>query len=204
VKIIFAIKEAIIVEGNYDKIKLQQIVDAVIITTDGFGIFSNTEKMKLIRRLAEKDGIIVFTDCDGAGFLIRNYIKECIPPQYVKHAYIPEIKGKEKRKDNPGKEGLLGVEGMKDSLIIDALKNARCNTIEENFPKTQWITIDDFFRDELHGRPYSRKLRQKLTEELSLPSRISTKALLDVLNRLYTMDEYKKIIERIKVDTNLV
>lgn len=122
------IKEAIIVEGNYDKIKLSSCVDALILTTDGFGVFKNREKLELIRTLAEQIGVILLTDADRAGFTIRNYVKQGIGKDKLKHAYIPDIKGKEKRKDTPSKEGLLGVEGMEKELLIDALLKAGCDS----------------------------------------------------------------------------
>jgi len=195
---IIKLKEAIIVEGIYDKIKLQQIVDATIITTDGFSIFSDREKMQLIRALAEKKGIVVLTDSDRAGFLIRSYLKESVDPQYVKHAYIPEVKGVEKRKTSPGKEGLLGVEGLKEDVIIDALKRSGCTLDTDGLVEGKKITKTDLYLDGLHGKPNSCDMRNKLKRLLHLPSRISSNALLDVLNTLYTYEEYKKLIETLK------
>lgn len=206
------IQEAIIVEGTYDKIKLSQIVDATIITTGGFSIFKNKDKMELIKKLACKTGIVVLTDSDRAGFLIRNYIKQCVPSQYVKHAYIPEIKGVEKRKRIPGKEGLLGVEGIKNALIEEALRKAGCviNTEEqisakdnscmngEKLTKAREITKVDFYNDGLTGKPNSTDLRRKLTQKLDLPSKISTNGLLQVLNTLCGYDKYVEIIKEIK------
>ncbi len=191
------IKEAIIVEGTYDKIKLDQMVDTTIITTGGFGIFKDSSKMELIKRLAETNGIIILTDSDRAGFLIRNHIKQCIPAQYIKHAYIPEVKGKEKRKTVPGKEGLLGVEGINNRQIEEALKKAGCR-VEKTGQTTDHpikITKTDFYEDGLTGSVNSRKLRKKLTDQLNLPSRISANALLDVLNTLYTYEEYKEMMK---------
>ncbi|MDK2809526.1 MAG: ribonuclease [Petroclostridium sp.] len=196
------IKEAIIVEGTYDKIKLGQIVDATIITTNGFSIFKDRSKMELIKKLAEKTGIVVLTDSDRAGFMIRNYIKQCIPAQYVKHAYIPEIKGIEKRKTIPGKEGLLGVEGVKSMLIREALRNAGCvvEGEDEITPEGRRITKVDLYDDGLIGKTNSCELRKKLTDRLSLPSRISTNALVDVLNKLYNYAQYKKVIKDLDRD----
>jgi ribonuclease M5 len=195
---IIKLKEAIIVEGIYDKIKLQQIVDATIITTDGFSIFSDKEKMQLIRTLAKKKGIVVLTDSDRAGFLIRSYLKESVDPQYVKHAYIPEIKGVEKRKVTPGKEGLLGVEGLKDAVIIDALKRSGCTLDTDGPAQGKRITKTDLYLDGLHGKPNSRDMRNKLKRLLHLPTRISANSLLDVLNTLYTYEEYKKLMEALE------
>ncbi|WHH57015.1 DUF4093 domain-containing protein [Petroclostridium sp. X23] len=191
------VKEAIIVEGTYDKIKLDQMVDATIIITGGFSIFKDNTKIELIRKLAEKTGIVVLTDSDRAGFLIRNYIKQCVPAQFVKHAYIPDIKGKEKRKTIPGKEGLLGVEGVNNALILKALKNAGCIIVDESRTDIQEKKIlrTDLYEDGFIGSPNSSDLRQKLTRYLNLPSRISTNALLDVLNTLYGYKKYKEIID---------
>lgn len=196
------IKEAIIVEGTYDKIKLGQLVDTVIVTTGGFNLFKDHKKLELIKKLAEKSGIVVLTDSDRAGFLIRNYIKQHIPAQYVKHAYIPEIKGKEKRKTLPGKEGLLGVEGIKNTLIEEALRKAGCviEATGEINRNGSTITKTDFYMDGLTGQPDSRILRKKLTDKLGLPSRISTNALLEVLNQLYSYEQYKQCIKEIKKD----
>jgi ribonuclease M5 len=191
------VKEAIIVEGTYDKIKLGQMVDATIIITGGFSIFKDDDKIELIRKLAEKTGIVVLTDSDRAGFLIRNYIKQCIPVQFVKHAYIPDIKGKEKRKTIPGKEGLLGVEGVNNALILKALENAGCTIVNENRTDIQERKIlrTDLYEDGFIGSPNSSDLRQRLTKYLNLPSRISTNGLLDVLNTLYGHKKYKEIID---------
>ena len=191
------VREAIIVEGIYDKIKLDQIIDAHIITTNGFSIFKDKDTVELIKRIAEKTGIVILTDSDRAGFLIRNYIKQWVPGEYIKHAYIPEIKGKEKRKTMPGKEGILGVEGIKPEIIIEALKKAGCLVEERDQvnPSHKKITKTDLYDDGLIGKKNSKVLRKKLTDKLNLPSRISTNALLQVLNTLYNYEEYKKLIK---------
>ncbi len=212
------IVEAIIVEGTYDKIKLSGIVDTMIITTGGFSIFKDAKKIQLIKKLAEKTGIIIFTDSDRAGFLIRNYIKKLILPNPVKHAYIPEVKGKEKRKRAPGKEGIMGVEGINDKIIIDSLIKSGCTVVEDYdsqpnhkkdsleknnaFSETssnRKITKTDLFLDRLAGGKDSHIMRIRLCENLSLPSRISTNALIDVLNKLYSYDEYKEMLGKINV-----
>ena len=188
------IREAIVVEGRYDKNTLSQIVDAPIIETDGFGIFSNKEKTALLRRLAEKRGIIVLTDSDSAGFLIRNHIKGTVAEGRVKHAYIPEICGKERRKRTLSKEGLLGVEGMRPQAIIDALK--RCGAViegEENI-KSSGLTKTDMYELGLSGPDGSAEKRKRLIEELKLPKHMSANALLDVLNALYSREELENII----------
>lgn len=186
------INETIIVEGIYDKVKLEQFIDAVIFTTNGFALFKDTKSMGLIKRLAEKNGIVILTDSDRAGFLIRNHIKSFVQNQYIKHAYIPEIHGKEKRKAYPGKEGLLGVEGVDEDMIVNALMNAGCSL--DGKKKENSITKIDLYRDGLTGKPGSSALRAHLLLELSLPSRISTNSLLQILNALYSFEEYKSLM----------
>ena len=187
------IKEAIIVEGTYDKIKLSQLFDTTIVTTDGFGIYKDVKKVELIKKLAQKDGIIVLTDSDSAGFQIRNYIKNFVKSGIVKHAYIPDIEGKEKRKTKPSKEGFLGVEGINDSIIVDAVE--KCSVA--SFDDQKKITKTDLFLDGLSGGEKSKELRYHLTKKLDLPKRMSTNMLLDVLNSLYTYDEYKEFISKL-------
>lgn len=188
------IKEAIVVEGTYDKIKLSNIFDAVIVTTDGFDIFKNQSKVSLIKKLSQKDGIIILTDSDRAGFVIRNYVKNFCKNGIVKHAYIPEVEGKEKRKSTPSKEGFLGVEGIDDDVIIKSVE--KCAT-EQNENK-RLITKTDLFMDGLSGGENSFKYRKMLTKELDLPKRISANMLLDVLNSLFTYEEYKEKITKVK------
>lgn len=188
------IKEAIVVEGTYDKIKLSNIFDTLIVTTDGFDIFKNQSKVSLIKKLAQKDGIIILTDSDRAGFVIRNYVKNFCKNGFVKHAYIPEVEGKEKRKSTPSKEGFLGVEGIDDDVIIKAVE--KCAT-EKNENK-RLITKTDLFMDGLSGGENSFKYRKMLTKELDLPKRISANMLLDVLNSLFTYEEYKEKIAKVK------
>ncbi len=195
------IQEAIVVEGIYDKTKLEQFIKGVIIITDGFRIFKDKENMLLLKKLAQTRGIVVLTDSDRAGFLIRNYIKECVPTKYVKHAYIPEVKGKERRKAKGGKEGLLGVEGVSEELIIDALKRAGC-TMENHdgvkLSNAKPITKYDLYLDGLTGKSDSKDLRNRLKKELNLPSRLSTNSLLEVLNALLSYEEYKGLIENLR------
>ena len=191
------IKEAIIVEGTYDKIKLGGIVDATIVTTDGFDIFKNRKKAELIKMLSEKNGIVVLTDSDRAGFQIRNYVKNIAASGSVKHAYIPDIKGKEKRKDKPSKEGFLGVEGVSDDAIIRALEDCGCTNDDAPKENGRLITKKDLFADGLSGGTDSADKRRKLTRKLKLPDRISANMLLDVLNQLYTYEEYKALIEKL-------
>jgi len=184
------IKEAIVVEGRYDKNTLSQLVDTVILETAGFGVFKNQELVALLRRLARERGLIVLTDSDGAGFVIRNYLKGAIDPSLVKHAYIPDVAGKEKRKRTPGKEGKLGVEGMTPEVLEEVLRRAGATIEEEGVakPKTP-ITKADMMNWGLTGFPDSAARRQKLMEKLNLPSHMSTNALLEVLNALYSKEE---------------
>ena len=190
------IKEAIVVEGRYDKNTLSQIVDASILETSGFGIFKNPEQMALLRKVAEIRGLIVFTDADGAGFVIRNHIKSLIPGKYLKHAYTPDIFGKERRKAKAGKEGKLGVEGMKPEIIIEALRRAGA-TIEgeDTSEKKQEITKADLMDLGLYG-PGSNDKRLKLIKQLGFPEKMSTNAFLQAVNLLYTLNELKQVVEK--------
>ena len=190
------IREAIVVEGRYDKNTLSQIVDAPILETSGFGIFKDKKQMALLRSVAEKRGLIVFTDADGAGFVIRNHIKSAIPGAYLKHAYTPDIMGKERRKAAPGKEGKLGVEGMKPEIIIDALKKAGATIVGENVSETpSELTKTDFFFLGLSGNPDSKARRTALLKQLGLPEHMSANALLEALNLLYTKDEVYRLMD---------
>lgn len=189
------IKEAILVEGRYDKNSLSQIVDAPIFETAGFGIFKNKEQMALLRRVAESRGLIVFTDADGAGFVIRNHIKSAIPAEFLKHAYTPDIMGKERRKSAPGKEGKLGVEGMTPEVILEALRRAGATFEEDTQKKTGGITKLDLFNLGLSGSPDSKAKRLALQQMLDLPEHMSSNALLEVLNLLYSKDEIYRIVD---------
>ncbi len=192
------IKEAIVVEGRYDKNTLSQIVDAPILETAGFGIFKDKKQLDLLRKVAQKRGLIVFTDADGAGFVIRNHIKSAIDSKYVKHAYIPDIYGKEKRKSTPGKEGKLGVEGMRPEVILEALRRAGATIEGESEARsTQEITKQDLFELGLSGCPGSDERRKKLLHRLNLPQHMSPNALLQALNLLCGREELKNIMEQI-------
>ena len=188
------IKEAILVEGRYDKNTLSQIVDAPILETSGFGIFKDKKQMALLRQVAEKRGLIVFTDADGAGFVIRNHIKSAIPGKYLKHAYTPDIFGKERRKDKAGKEGKLGVEGMKKDTILEALRRAGATIEGENAPASSTITKQDLMELGLSGGPDSAAKRLALLKKLNLPEHMSANALLQALNLLYNLDELKALL----------
>ncbi len=191
------IKEAIVVEGRYDKNTLSQIMDAPIFETNGFGIFKNKEQMALLRQVAEKRGLIVFTDADGAGFVIRNHIKSAIPSQYLKHAYTPDIFGKERRKASAGKEGKLGVEGMKKDVILEALRKAGATIEGEDCPKAQAITKQDMMELGLSGGSDSAAKRLALLKKLNLPEHMSANAMLQALNLLYDLEELKILISEI-------
>lgn len=190
------IREAIVVEGRYDKAALASIVDTVILDTGGFGIFSDKEKLALLRRLARSRGLVVLTDSDGGGFVIRNFLKGAIDDRYVKHAYIPDVYGKEKRKRTPGKEGKLGVEGMSPEILLEALRRAGVKLDgpapekgEEPFTKAELYSLG------LTGRADSAGRRAYVLKALQLPERLTTNALLDVLNVLTSREELLSILE---------
>ena len=190
------IKEAVVVEGRYDKNTLSQIIEAPIFETSGFGIFKDKEQMALLRRVAEIRGLIVFTDADGAGFVIRNHIKSAIPAEFLKHAYTPDVFGKERRKVRGGKEGKLGVEGMTREVILDALRRAGA-TFEGETPaeKSHQITKADLMDMGLYG-PGSNEKREKLIKKLDFPEKMSTNAFLQAVNLLYSTDELKRLLEK--------
>lgn len=190
------IREAIVVEGRYDKNTLAQIVDAPILETAGFGIFKNKEQMDLLRRVAKERGLIVFTDSDGGGFVIRNRIKSAIPASQLKHAYIPDIYGKEKRKSAPGKEGKLGVEGMRPEVILEALRRAGATFEEEpvqSVPPRE-ITKQDLMDLGLSGSPDAGERRKKLLKACRFPEHMSANAMLQALNLLYTLEEVQDLV----------
>lgn len=189
-----SVREVIVVEGRYDKNALSQVVDAVIIETSGFGIFNDAEKRKLLQTMAEARGLIVLTDSDGAGFVIRNYIKGCVDPKFVKHAYIPDIYGKERRKSAPSREGKLGVEGMKPQVLLDALIRAGATFDDEENKKTApRISKADMYARGLSGREGSAEKRARLIKQLGLPERLTADGLLDVLNATMSREEFLSI-----------
>ena len=189
------IREAIVVEGRYDKNTLAQIVDAPIFETSGFGIFKDKQQMALLRRVAESRGLIVFTDSDGAGFVIRNHIKSAIPGKYLKHAYIPDILGKERRKSAPGKEGKLGVEGMSREIILEALRRGGATIEGEDLPQSRQITKQDLMELGLSGGPDASAKRLLLLKKLNLPERMSPNAMLQALNLFYSLEELTSVME---------
>ena len=193
------VKEVIVVEGRYDKNTLSQIVQAHILETDGFGVFRDSEKLALLRRLAQARGLIVLTDSDGAGFIIRNYLKGAIDPSLVKHAYIPDRMGKERRKRAPGKEGKLGVEGMRPEVLLEALRRAGATFLDDTASKemSPHLTKGDLFALGLSGRPDSATRRAALLKYLDLPEHLSSNALLDVLCALYNKQELEALLEHL-------
>lgn len=192
------IREAIVVEGRYDKAALRAAVDAVVLETEGFGVFSDKEKLALLRRLAEKRGLIILTDSDGGGFLIRNYLRGALDPRLVKHAYIPEIPGKERRKRRPGKEGKLGVEGMSARTLIDCLRRAGATVEGEaaSADRGAPLTKADLYALGLTGRPDSAARRAAVKSALDLPEKLTTNALLEVLNVLSSREELEELLAR--------
>ena len=186
------VREVIVVEGRYDKNTVAQAVDATIIETSGFGVFSDKEKISLLRKLSEKRGLIILTDSDKAGFFIRGRLRGMLDGLDVKHAYIPDVSGREKRKQSPSKEGKIGVEGMSPDIIVAALERAGA-TFEDDSAKpeaTERITKTDMFSAGLSGKQGSAQTRKDLLKRLNLPSRLSSNGLLDVLNILYTREEF--------------
>ncbi len=185
------INEVIVVEGKYDKDRLRKITDAPIICTHGFELYRTNRIINSIRNMAKTRGVIVLTDSDRAGFRIRNYIKQCLGKDAnVTHAYIPSVAGKEKRKEKPGADGLLGVEGISEQVLEDILKNAA--TVSDAEPLTP-VTKAEFFADGFSGKPDSKERRAKLARRLSLPPNMSANALLEIINKIYGAEEYRKI-----------
>ena len=192
------IKETIVVEGKYDSQRLKNITDAPIIMTGGFNLYRDKKVIKAIISAAKVTGIIILTDSDGAGFRIRNYIKQCVGKNgTVLNAYIPSVKGKEKRKDSPGKEGILGVEGMSDDVLIEILQNTT-EVMEKPLENEKILTKAMLYEDGLTGKDGSDELRKKLTKAMSLPPRLTANGIIEIINRVYGYDAYKKTLERIK------
>lgn len=193
------IREAIVVEGRYDKNTLSQVVDTLILETGGFQLFKDPEKMALLRRAAQRRGLIVLTDSDGAGFVIRNRLKGSIPAGQLKHAYIPDVYGKERRKRKPGREGKVGVEGMTPEVLKQVLRRAGATFLAENtsFPSGPLLTKGDLFAAGLSGGPGSVQQRRVLLQHLQLPEHMSTNALLAVLNSCYSREEREEILQNV-------
>ena len=190
------IRQAIVVEGKYDQNTLSQLVDTTIFQTRGFGVMHDKALLGLLRKAAKTTGLIIFTDSDGAGFVIRNFLKGALPKEGVLHAYIPDIPGKEKRKRAPGKEGLLGVEGMTKEILLEALENAGADLGGEAAKKPgDTITKFDLYTAGLSGKPDSASKRAAFLEKLRFPAHMSANALLDALNLLYTREEFLSLFE---------
>lgn len=190
------IRQAIVVEGKYDQNTLSQLVDATIFQTRGFGVMHDKALLELLRKAAKTTGLIIFTDSDGAGFVIRNFLKGALPKEGVFHAYIPDIPGKEKRKRAPGKEGLLGVEGMTKEILLSALENAGADLGGEAEKRPgDTITKFDLYTAGLSGKPDSASKRAAFLEKLRFPAHMSANALLDALNLLYTREEFLALFE---------
>ena len=193
------VEQAIIVEGKYDKIKISSIIDATIIVTNGYGIFKDKEKLELIRYYADKRGIIILTDSDSAGFRIRGYLKGAVPSGKITNVYIPDVFGKEKRKEKPSCEGKLGVEGIKKQLIIDAFEKAGIKFNGEiHDQKKDLINVSDIYELGLTGKQDSSELRNKLLCELGLPQKLSTSAMLEILNSMLSKDQLLNVMDRLK------
>lgn len=195
----YNVKETIVVEGTYDKIKLSGFIDSLIFTTNGFAVFKNKKAQKSLCSLARSTGIVILTDSDSAGIKIRNFVKQLAPEGRVLHAYIPELAGKEKRKRMPGKEGLLGVEGISEEIILDALQKSGATVNgQKGAAKTQKpITKADFYRLGLSGGADSEEKRRRLAKKLGIPSKLSANMLLAAVNRLLTEDELCKMLENL-------
>ena len=191
------IREVIVVEGRYDKNALRQVVDAAVICTEGFGIFKDAEKLALLRSLAERRGLVVLTDPDGAGRVIRGFLRGAVDPRYVKHAYVPDIPGKERRKSAPSKAGTMGVEGMKPEVLLHALRAAGATVEGESAAPRGDIAPADLYRLGLSGGAGSAEKRRKLQRRLGLPAGMSAKALLEALNLLTTREELEALAMQI-------
>lgn len=193
-----SVKEAIVVEGRYDRIKLKAIVDTPIIDTGGFRVFKDKEKQNLLRKISGERGLLILTDSDSAGFVIRNFLKGIVPEKELKHAYIPQLKGKEKRKAQASKEGFLGVEGVSEQVILKAIENSGATVLNvQGHTKRKGIEKGDLYELGLTGRENSAVLRKKLLEKLELPSYLTTNAMLAALNCLYSLEELKETIKEL-------
>ena len=197
------VKEVIVVEGRYDKNALKQVVEATVVETGGFGVFNDKERLALLRRLAAERGLILLTDSDGAGFVIRNYLKGALPKELVKQAYIPDIYGKERSKRTPGKEGKLGVEGMKPDVLLAALARAGATFLDEENgtgAAGEPITKADLFELGLTGGPDSAAKRQAILRELELPEHLTANGLLEALNLLYSRESFLEFAKKLLIN----
>ncbi len=193
------VKEAVIVEGRYDKIKLSSVIDGLIIETGGFRIFKDKEQLAMIRRLAETRGILILTDSDSAGFMIRNYLAGAIDPAKIKHAYIPDVLGKEKRKEKPSKEGKLGVEGVPADTILAALERAGVICEDPQPQNLRVITKTDLYELGLSGREDSARRRKAFLNKLGLPEHLAVNPLVKVLNSMMTYEELCQTMKELSI-----
>lgn len=192
------IRQAVIVEGKYDQIRLSSLVDTVILTTEGFGVFKDKEKQKLLRRLARERGLVVLTDSDSAGFVIRSFLNGIVEPQYITNVYIPDVFGKEKRKAAPSKEGKLGVEGMCTEQLLEAFRKAGVTAETGDAPhERREVTKTDLYEDGLSGGQDSARKRRRLLRALDFPERMNANAMLKLINTCMTYAEYKAAVERL-------
>ena len=194
------VREVVVVEGRYDKIRLSSLLDATIITTEGFGIFKNKEKQAMLRRMAAERGLLLMTDSDSAGFVIRNFLRGCVPAHQLRHVYIPQLAGKEARKTERSKEGLLGVEGMDTQTLLAALERAGV-TVDGNAKKEKepfCLDKQRLFEDGLVGAKNSTELRSRLAAELGLPSTMTANALIEAINILCDEREYSEALEKVR------
>ena len=191
------VRQAIVVEGKYDEIRVRSAVDALVVPTEGFGIFRDEKKMALLRRLASERGLVILTDSDSAGMVIRNHLQGSIPAEQMRHAYIPPIAGKERRKATASKEGLLGVEGMDNAVVIAALERAGAVFEDDGVapPQTMQLTKGDLYELGLSGRADSARRRRALLTAFGLPENLSANRLLDVRNATVTPQELTALLE---------
>ena len=192
------LKEAVIVEGRYDRIRLSELIASPIIETGGFRVFNDKEKQNLIRSIAERRGILIMTDVDSAGFVIRNFLKGIVSSKLIKHAYIPTVEGKERRKDQPSKEGILGVEGIDREALIRSIRKSGATIIGESRENVNEITKADFYEYGLVGRENSAMMREAILADLGLPKYLSTKAMIAALNCLFSKDEFENYLSNKK------
>lgn len=189
------IREVIVVEGRYDKNTVSQVVDATVVTLGGFAVFNDKEKLAFLRRLAEQRGLVILTDSDGAGFVLRNYLKGALPKDRVKQAYIPDVKGKERRKRRGGKEGKLGVEGMSPAVLREALRKAGATFEDGEAPERgEALTKADLFALGLSGGTGSAERRRRLLKRLDLPEHLTANGMLEALNLLVSREALEALL----------
>jgi ribonuclease M5 len=197
-----SVREVIVVEGRYDKNAVAQAVEATIVTTEGFGVFSDSKKVALLRNLERARGLVILTDSDSAGFLIRGHLKGMLGGENVKHAYIPDVAGRERRKSSPSREGKLGVEGMSREVILEVLERAGATFVDESsrYTTRETVTKADLYTEGLSGGANSSVPRAKLLEKLGLPSRRATNSILEVVNIMMTRDEFLRVARELVID----